>query len=168
MTDMLARLYDLPEVGPERNRLAGEGIVCRRAESYERTAVLEFVREHWPGWVDECEAAFARVPATMFIALEGTEAVGFACYHAARPNFFGPTAVLESHRKRGIGRVLLLQCLNAMAAEGYAYAIIAGVGPEAFYERSVGAFVIPESETGIYTERVGGWGGQMDSPKEPS
>jgi hypothetical protein len=33
---------------------------------------------------------------------------------------------------------------------GYAYAIIGGVGPAAFYEKVCGAFVIPGSERGIY------------------
>lgn len=158
MTDMLVRLYELPDSREERETLAATGVVCRRAESYERSAVLAFVKEHWPGWVDECTAAFGRVPPTLFVALEGTEAIGFACFHAARPNFFGPTGVVECHRGRGIGRVLLLQSLEAMAAEGYAYAIIGGVGPRVFYERVAGAVVIEGSDPGIYGERVGGWG----------
>ena len=53
-------------------------------------------------------------------------------------------------RKRGVGRVLLIQCLAALAAEGYAYAIIGGVGPAKFYERSVGAELIAGSSPGIF------------------
>lgn len=37
-------------------------------------------------------------------------------------------------------------------AEGYAYAIIGGVGPVAFYEKCVGARVIPDSTPGIYRD----------------
>jgi hypothetical protein len=33
---------------------------------------------------------------------------------------------------------------------GYAYAVIGDVGPSAFYERTVGATAIPNSEPGIY------------------
>ena len=33
---------------------------------------------------------------------------------------------------------------------GYGYAIIGDVGPSAFYEKSVGATVIPDSEPGVY------------------
>jgi hypothetical protein len=33
---------------------------------------------------------------------------------------------------------------------GYAYAIIGDVGPSEFYERTVGATQIPNSEPGIY------------------
>lgn len=79
---------------------------------------------------------------------------GFACYNVTRPDYFGPTGVLESQRGRGIGRALLLQCLEALAAEGYAYAIIGGVGPAEFYERAVGATLIPGSEKGIYRNRL--------------
>ena len=43
---------------------------------------------------------------------------------------------------------LLLQCLHAMRA--YGYAIIGGVGPKAFYERVVPVMEIPGSSPGIY------------------
>jgi hypothetical protein len=33
---------------------------------------------------------------------------------------------------------------------GYAYAIIGGVGPQRYYEKVCGAFVIPGSDVGIY------------------
>lgn len=144
------KLYELPALEPEVTALAGEGVICRRAESYERKHVIPFVRERWPEWVDEASAAFARVPSTLYFATEGGRVVGFAAYNVARPNFFGPTGVDESQRKRGIGKALLLQCLHALAAEGYAYAIIGGVGPAEFYARSVGATLIPGSDPGIY------------------
>jgi GNAT superfamily N-acetyltransferase len=76
-------------------------------KTFERVNMLRFVSEHWPNWLDEAAAAYSRVPPSMYIALERDEPVGFACYHAARTNFFGPTAVLESHRRRGIGGALL-------------------------------------------------------------
>jgi GNAT superfamily N-acetyltransferase len=151
---MLVRLYDLPDYRAERNRLAAEGVLCRRAEPYERAALLEFTRERWPEWPDEVLAAFAHVPPTLFVAAEGERVVGFAAYNATRPDFFGPTGVDESRRGRGIGRVLLLQCLEALANEGYGYAIIGGVGPAPFYEKVCGAFIIPGSDPGIYRNHV--------------
>ncbi len=154
MPDMLVRLYDLPNWRPEGQRLAARGVVCRRAESYERGDVVSFVEEHWAAWADEAAASFAVVPPTMFIATESGQIVGFAAYNATRPDYFGPTGVDPSKRKAGIGRVLLLQCLEALAAEGYAYAIIGGVGPAAFYERAVGAIAIPGSDPGIYRDRL--------------
>lgn len=151
---MLARLYDMPPSAADVTRLAAEGVVCRRAESYERTDVLAFVREHFPHWEDEAAAGLAAAPPTVYIAVENRAVQGFACYNVTRPDYFGPTGVLESQRGRGIGRALLLQCLEALAAEGYAYAIIGGIGPAEFYERAVGATLIPGSETGIYRNRL--------------
>ena len=37
-----------------------------------------------------------------------------------------------------------------MRTLGYGYAIIGDVGPSAFYERTVGATLIPDSEPGVY------------------
>jgi GNAT superfamily N-acetyltransferase len=151
MPDMLVRLYALPPEGGVVARLSDAGIRCRRAESYEREGLLQFVREHWPNWVDEAAAAFAHVPPTMYVAARTGEVLGFACYNATRPDYFGPTGVDEGERGAGIGRALLRLCLDALAAEGYAYAIIGGVdGRESFYEEAVAATVIPDSAPGIY------------------
>ncbi len=149
MQDMLVRLYDLPEVRPYLDALQ-PGVACRRAESFERTAIDDFVREHWPHWADEVAATFNRTPPSLYVATKGAALVGFAAYHATRPNYFGPTAVLETERGRGLGRILLLQSLRAMGSEGYAYAIIGGVGPADYYARAVGAIAIPGSDPGIY------------------
>ena len=151
---MLVRLYALPDSTAEGARLAAEGVHCRRAESLERGPILRFVREHFPAWEDEVVTAFARVPPTLFVSVESGEVTGFAAYHVTRPNFFGPTGVVKSERGRGIGRALLLQALQALAAKGYAYAIIGGVGPAAFYEKTVGATLIADSEPGIYRDKL--------------
>ena len=45
-----------------------------------------------------------------------------------------------------------------MRAEGYGYAIIGGVGPAQFYEKCVGAVLIPDSSPGIYRDFLGGMG----------
>ena len=147
---MLVKLYGLPDSSGEAAALAAAGVTCRRAESYERSAVLDFMRRHFPNWADEVAVGFARVPPTVYVASEAGGVIGFACYNVTRPDYFGPTGVLESERKRGIGKVLLLQCLEQLSSEGYAYAIIGGVGPAEFYEKAVGATLIPGSEPGIY------------------
>jgi GNAT superfamily N-acetyltransferase len=153
---MLVKLYDLPAGAPEVARLREHDIICRRAEAYERSEVLAFAKARFPAWGDEVLAGFAHVPPVVYIATRAGAVVGFACYNATRPNYFGPTGVLETERGRGIGRALLLQCLEALGAEGYAYAIIGGVGPAAFYEKAVGATVIPGSDPGIYRDRLHG------------
>lgn len=151
MPDLLVRLYDLRDQEATRSTLLADGITCRRAESYERSAVVGFVGERWPRWVDEAVAAFSPVPPRAYLAVSPDGIVGFACFDVTRPAFFGPTGVDEGWRSRGIGRVLLWQCLEALAAAGYAYAIIGGVhGRESFYEEAAGAIVIPGSDPGIY------------------
>jgi ribosomal protein S18 acetylase RimI-like enzyme len=154
MPDMLVRLYDLPPSASAVDGLAADGVVCRRAESYERSVALAFVRANFPDWCDELLAGFARVPPNVFIAVEEGSIRGFACFNATRPDYFGPTGVAEADRGRNIGKALLLQSLEALAHEGYAYAIIGGVGPAKFYERAVGATLIAGSNPGIYRDGI--------------
>ena len=68
---------------------------------------------------------------------------GFACYDSTGRGLFGPIGVAREARGRGIGRGLLLSCLHAMSAAGYAYAVVAGVEAAEFYQRTVGATEIP-------------------------
>lgn len=160
MADMLVRLYALP---PPDEAIAGSaqaGVTIRRALAAERAPVIEWVRSHWPRQAAEVDAAFERTPVTCFLALRGAAPVGFACYDVTRPNFFGPEAVLEAERGRGIGRALLLATLDAQRAQGYAYAIVGGVGPAEFYAKTVGAIPIPGSAPGIYAGTPAGGSAQ--------
>jgi hypothetical protein len=155
MTDMLVRLYDLPDAGPLDRRLADQGIIVRRAMAYEKLAVLQWVEENFSaGWVSECDVAFGNQPISCVVATRDRRLVGFGCYDATCRNFFGPVGVSEKDRGRGIGSGILLECLAAMRASGYAYAIIGGVGPKDFYERVAGATEIPGSTPGVYRDRL--------------
>ena len=46
--------------------------------------------------------------------MKDKKVVGFACFEATRPNYFGPTGVLESMRGMGIGKALLLRSLLSL------------------------------------------------------
>jgi GNAT superfamily N-acetyltransferase len=81
--------------------------------------------------------------------------VGFACYDASTLGYFGPTGVDEPFRGQGIGKALLLACLLEMKLKGYGYAIIGWIGPQEFYEKAVGALVIPESTPGFWKDWLG-------------
>ncbi|HYY94751.1 MAG TPA: GNAT family N-acetyltransferase, partial [Pyrinomonadaceae bacterium] len=105
-------------------------------------------------WADEISVGFARQPVTVYVALRGGRLVGFAAYECTRKDFFGPTGVVEEERGRGLGRALLLACLWALRESGYAYAIVGGVGPARFYERAVGATLIPDSSPGVYADPI--------------
>ena len=94
--------------------------------------------------------AFSRLPIACFLAVDSGTLLGFACYDATCKNFFGPTAVDSAYRGTGVGTALLLATLSAMAADGYAYAIIGGVGPVAYYKKAVNALEIAKSTPGVY------------------
>jgi GNAT superfamily N-acetyltransferase len=155
MPDMLVKLYDLPEVERDFKRLGDEGIVIRRAMPSEKHMVVRWVgRMFGAGWASECDIAFGNRPVSCFVAAEKGRIVGFCCYETTCKNFFGPMGVAESHRGRGLGRVLTLCSLRAMAEMGYAYAIIGGVGPADFYAKVAGAREIEGSSPGIYRDRL--------------
>jgi GNAT superfamily N-acetyltransferase len=151
MADMLVRLYAMPDPAAALARAAQAGARVRRAEAWERDAVVAFVRAAFgDGWVAECEAAFARQPVTCHVAVRGAAIVGFACHDVTRRDFFGPAGVASDARGAGIGAALTLAALAAMREAGYAYAIVGGVGPADFYARVAGATPIAGSTPGIY------------------
>ena len=153
MPDMLVNLLLLPPVEPALEELRAAGVIVRRAQPWELTQVREFVTENFKrAWADEISGGLVRQPVTVFVALRDGRLVGFAAYECTRRNFFGPTGVVEPERGRGVGRALLLAALGGLRELGYAYAVIGGVGPAEFYERAVGARLIPDSSPGIYRD----------------
>ena len=153
MIDMLVRLYDLPESLEIYGAVESKGITLRRPMAYERHIVADWVGAHFsPKWVSEVKVAFGRQPVSSFVATRNSELLGFSCYETTSKGYFGPTGVKESERGSGLGKALLFKALEAMRNEGYAYAVIGGVGPKVFYERACGAFEIPGSDPGIYAD----------------
>jgi GNAT superfamily N-acetyltransferase len=151
MQDMLVKLYSLPDYSSLKEKLEQSGIRCRRPLSAEKSIVLQWVQNKFgTGWASEVDVSFSYQPNSCFIAVKENQIIGFACYDAAYRNFFGPTGVDESFRGLGVGKILLMECLEAMRAQGFAYAIIGGVGPAEFYTKTVGAALIPESDPGVY------------------
>jgi predicted N-acetyltransferase YhbS len=153
MPDMLVNLLKLPPLAPSVEGAARDGVLVRRAQPWELSQVRGFVTRHFDGrWADEVSAGFARQPVSVYVAARDGRLVGFAAYECTRRDFFGPAGVAEAERGRGLGRALLLASLWAMREMGYAYAVIGGVGPAAFYERAVGATLIPDSSPGVYAD----------------
>ena len=147
MPDLLVNLLKLPAIDESPD------FVIRRAQPFEFSAVRNFVAANFSlTWADEVSAGFARQPISVFIATIQRELVGFSAYECTRRDFFGPTGVIESARGMGAGKALLLASLWGLREMGYVYAIIGGVGPVRFYQKAVGAIIIPDSEPGIYTD----------------
>ena len=150
---MLVNLLRLPPVDSALEEVRGRGLLVRRARPWELSRVREFVGENFSrAWADEVAVGLVRQPVTVFVALREGRLVGFAAYECTRKDFFGPAGVVEAERGRGLGRALLLAALRGLRELGYAYAVVGGVGPAEFYERSVGARLIPDSSPGVYAD----------------
>lgn len=157
MPDMLVKLYELPDETPLLKQLEGQDVYIRRAMAPDKFRIVPWVQEHSSlSAAGECDVCFSNSPISLFIATQGAAIIGYACYNATCRDFFGPTRVLDEHQGKGIGKALLLRALRALKDEGYAYAIIGGVGPAAFYEKTVKAVLIEGSTPGIYRDYMGG------------
>ena len=151
MPDLLVNLLKLP--APDD--YSASGFNLRRAQPFEISLVRRFVGENFsPNWADEISVGFARQPISVFVATIDRQLAGFAAYECTRRGFFGPTGVVPSARGKGIGKALLLASLEALREMGYVYAIIGAAGPVRFFQKTVGAIIIPDSEPGIYTDRL--------------
>src|SRR5690242_6621346 len=148
MPDLLVNLLKLPAA-----ENASREFVVRRAQPFEISIVRSFVAENFSAnWADEISVGFARQPVSVFVATKERELIGFAAYECTRRGFFGPMGVAESARNNGVGKALLIAALEALKEMGYVYAIIGAAGPVRFYQKTVGAIIIPDSEPGIYTD----------------
>lgn len=131
------------------------GIVIRHAMPYEKRQVLAWIDANFgTGWASEADVAFSNKPVSCILATDQGVIVGFACYEATCRGYFGPAGVLPEKRGRGIGTALLFAAMHGIANKGYAYAIIGGAGPIDFYARTIGATPIPDSDPGIYVDRL--------------
>ena len=149
MPDLLVNLLKLPPLESTPD------FVVRRAQPFELTPVRRFVAENFSAsWADEISVGFARQPISVYVATIDRELAGFAAYECTRRGFFGPTGVVQSGRGKGIGKALLLASLWSLREMGYVYAIIGAAGPVRFYQKTVGAIIIPDSEPSIYTDML--------------
>jgi GNAT superfamily N-acetyltransferase len=149
MPDLLVNLLKLPALEDVQE------FSVRRAQPFELTAVRSFIATNFSvSWADEVSVGFARQPISVYVATIQRELVGFSAYECTRRGFFGPTGVVESGRGKGVGKALLLAALWSLREMGYVYAIIGAAGPVRFYQKTVGAIIIPDSEPGIYTDML--------------
>lgn len=154
MADMLVNLLNLPSAESLYKRLKEDhNIYIRRALVPDKFRIVEWAKEHSSlSAAGECDVCFSRLPVSCFIATRGACVLGYACYNATAPDFFGPTRVSDEEQGKGVGKALLLASLHAMRAEGYVYAVIGGIGPAEFYAKTVGAVLIADSTPGIYKD----------------
>ena len=144
MADMLVKLYNIPNSYEIEKKLSEEGIKIKKALAPDRSRIIDFSRAcAKEDYSDEVTAAFSNNPITCYIATKEKKIIGFACYEATAKDFFGPMAVLENERKKGIGKALLLKSLESMQELGYAYAIIGWPAKSAvdFYKKCADEYI---------------------------
>jgi hypothetical protein len=157
MSDMLVKLYDLPDDRGFLAAQAGLGVTIRKPIGPEVHLVIAWVRDNFEeGWASEVDVALSNRPGSCFVAQREGTLTGFACYDATALGFFGPGGVAKGQRSRGTGKALLLACLLDMKLKGYGYAIIGDAGPAEFYKRAVNAVEIPGSTPGVYASMLRG------------
>ena len=153
MPDLLVNLLKLPPLKPALREFKEAKIVVRRAQPFDTTRVRSFIEDNFSvAWADEVSVGFASKPISVYIATCEHAIVGFAAYECTRKAFFGPTGVSEGLRGHGVGKALLLASLWGLRELGYVYGIIGRAGPIEYYEKAVGAIVIPDSDPGIYVD----------------
>lgn len=133
--------------------IPNSNIVFRKAEQGDAASLKMFVeKEFGNGWLESIENGFHQEFVPIFIALEGQEIVGFACYDVVRckKGLFGPMGTSLSNRIQGIGYTLLHYCLGEMKEIGYEYVVIGEVGPIEFYEKACNAVVIHKNFMSAY------------------
>jgi N-acetylglutamate synthase-like GNAT family acetyltransferase len=141
--DMIVSLtdYSFPTI-PTSN------LTYRKAKHSDAAPLKKFVEEEFGKcWLDSIENGFFQEDIPIFIALEGQEIIGFACFDVVRrkKGLFGPMGTSFSNRIQGIGYTLLHYCLGEMKEIGYEYAVIEEAGPLEFYEKACNAVVIPKT-----------------------
>ena len=157
MADMLVKLYNISNSYDIEEKLQKEGIKIKKALAPDRSKIVAFSKVcAKDDYSDEVNVAFSNNPITCYIATKEKKIIGFACYEATAKNFFGPMAVLENERKKGIGKALLLKSLESMQELGYAYAIIGWPARSAihFYKKCVDAIMIDEKSSGVYKRMI--------------
>ena len=154
--DMLINLLHLPSVSEDEKRIYNElNIVIRRPVTHDMYSVIDYVEKNTGLSAEgETAVAFSHRPVSIYIATLFDEIVGYACYDATSPSFFGPTEIEENCRGRGVGRVLLVKALEGLRDMGYIYAFIGDVGQVDFYKKCVGAIEIPDSTPSVYKDML--------------
>jgi hypothetical protein len=151
VSDMLIKLYALPDYSALVRTIQESAIDIRRALVPEKHIIVQWVLKNFNShWANECEAAFCRQPVSCFIAMSEGRAIGFSCYDVTFKGFIGPIGVEQDVRGMEIGKALLMVSLHDMIHQGYAYAVVGDAGPEEFFSNTAGASVIKGSKPGIY------------------
>lgn len=136
--NLIAQLDKPFETAAEEARLAGLGVVIRRATTHDGNLLdAFFARQFGPSWRLEAEMALRCDPPALHLAIESDQVIAFSAHSSQNREwgFFGPMGTTPEARGKSLGRVLLWRCLNDLRDAGHRTAIIPWVGPIGFYAR---------------------------------
>lgn len=138
--NMIADLSSPLDTADEVAALEAKGITVRRV-TRDDGQLLDtfFAKDFGEPWRLESELALKNDPPAIHLALKDGEIIAFSAHSTQNREwgFFGPMGTTPAARGTGLGRVLLLRCLEDLRNDGHQTAIIPWVGPIGFYARNV-------------------------------
>lgn len=124
-----------PDILALEQRLAREGIAIRPVRPADLPTLMPFIARHFGwDWYRFAQEYLLQLfgpgsdEIAFFVATMGEEIVGYCQQRRER---FGPFGVMPALRNRGIGRLLLFRCLEAMLAKGFHCAWFLWTGADA-------------------------------------
>lgn len=113
--------------------------IVRKAKESDKDKVLSWVRSEFSVfWEYEAGVGFMYDKPKLWIAEEGNDVIGFSVYSALEPHWFGPIGVSAKTRLKGVGSLLLFNCLKSMREEGQRIAVIPWTSHLFFYTQVPG------------------------------
>ncbi|MBO3800744.1 MAG: GNAT family N-acetyltransferase [Thermoproteota archaeon] len=113
--------------------------IIRKAEKSDKNKVLSWVKTEFSVfWEYEASVGFMYDKPKLWIAEDNDEIIGFSVYSALEPHWFGPIGVSPKTRLKGIGSLLLFNCLKSMREEGQRIAVIPWTSHLFFYAQVPG------------------------------
>ena len=119
--------------------LAADGTIIRLARPEEKESVRDWVlKKSGLNWSYEVARAIGPAGSGVWVAEDETGIVGFSVYGSLENHWFGPIAVDEKKRKKGLGSVMLFKTLESMKNLGIPRAVIPWTGHLFFYSQIPG------------------------------
>ncbi|MBO3808751.1 MAG: GNAT family N-acetyltransferase [Candidatus Brockarchaeota archaeon] len=114
-------------------------LTIRRARHEDRENVFKWIKTEFSiFWAYEADASFKHASPKLWMAEENDRIIGFSVYGALEPHWFGPIGVLTEARSKGIGSILLFNCLKSMREEGQRHAVVPWTNHLFFYTQVPG------------------------------
>ncbi len=113
--------------------------LIRKARQDDRETVFKWIKTEFSiFWAYEADASFKHADPKLWLAEEDGKIIGFSVYGTLEPHWFGPIGVSTETRSKGIGSVLLFNCLRSMREEGQRHAVVPWTSHLFFYTQVPG------------------------------